>query len=79
MKRSFKKGGFDEDDPEERIFKELSKSLADKWKIIELQAAEQIHLERKRDEADRNILNLQVITTLIVIISTIFFIDYIER
>nr|CAH8823778.1 unnamed protein product [Trichobilharzia regenti] len=59
MKRSFKKGGFDEDDPEERIFKELSKSLADKWKIIELQAAEQIHLERKRDEADRNILNLQ--------------------
>ncbi|CAH8429620.1 unnamed protein product [Heterobilharzia americana] len=59
MKRNFKKGGFDKDDPEDDIFQQLSKSLADKWKIIELQAVEQIRLERKRDETDRNILNLQ--------------------
>uniref|UniRef100_A0A3Q0KVF7 Putative z-protein (S1r protein) n=1 Tax=Schistosoma mansoni TaxID=6183 RepID=A0A3Q0KVF7_SCHMA len=59
MKRNLKKGGFQTTDPENHIFEELSKSLNDKWKIIELQAAEQLRLERKRDEVDRNILRLQ--------------------
>lgn len=62
MKKNLRKGGFQATDPENHIFTELSKSLNHKWKIIELQAAEQLRLERKRDEVDRNILRLQVIT-----------------
>nr|CAX72985.1 Regulator of G-protein signaling 9 [Schistosoma japonicum] len=59
MKRNLKKGGLKSDDPEEEIFQQLSKTLSDKWKIIELQAAEQLRLEKKRNKVDRNILRLQ--------------------
>ncbi|KAH8855324.1 Regulator of G-protein signaling 9 [Schistosoma japonicum] len=66
MKRNLKKGGLKSDDPEEEIFQQLSKTLSDKWKIIELQAAEQLRLEKKRNKVDRNILRLQVIIIVIL-------------
>ncbi|CAH8433193.1 unnamed protein product [Schistosoma turkestanicum] len=59
MKRNLKKGGFQTTDREEAIFNQLSKSLSDKWKIIEFQAAEQLRIERRHDEVDKNILRLQ--------------------